>query len=98
MANMFNFETYFNSEYDISDFIQVVEDLVVESEESTLCIEIPKEKRRKTCTPNSSPRTPKKTYAAQIMELRQEVLDLRQEIELRDTHIFALINELKKTK
>jgi hypothetical protein len=47
--------------------------------------------------PQAKPKSPRrKTYGAMLNDLRNEVLDLKQEIELRDAYIFSMLQELTK--
>jgi hypothetical protein len=45
--------------------------------------------------PQPKPKSPRrKTYGAMLNDLRMEVLNLKQEIELRDAYIFSVLHEL----
>lgn len=47
--------------------------------------------------PHSKPKSPRrKTYGAMLNDLRVEVLNLKQEIELRDAYIFSILHELTR--
>lgn len=47
--------------------------------------------------PLSKPKSPRrKTYGAMLNDLRMEVLNLKQEIELRDAYIFSILHELTR--
>lgn len=81
------YDLYFNNEFSFDDFVCVVDSfdtpaLVVDTQCSP-------RKRSKLASP--SPKTKKKTYALQIVELKQEIVDLRLEMELREAQILSLI-------
>lgn len=47
--------------------------------------------------PQAKPKSPRrKTYGAMLNDLRMEVLNLKQEIELRDAYIFSVLHELTR--
>lgn len=86
MTSTFNIETYFNSEFDLFDFFDVVEsfDVPITSE----VVQIKEEKSTERPLKKQ-----KKTYAIQIMELKQEIMELRQEVEMRDAQLLSLIRQ-----
>ena len=102
-------EAVFCAGFTIYDFYEVVENfdpgdqMVVENnvvedvqesvnnEGTELTIEIP-------CTPTSSyGKSPKRrTFGAQFAELKEEIAELKIEIEVKNTQIFAMLYELNK--
>lgn len=83
----FCYEEYFNDCFNYDDFCQVVDSLVPEVE---YIVDVPlvsiKVEEYKPPLKKA-----KKTYAAQIQELKDEILQLREEIEVRDSQLLALI-------
>lgn len=104
-----SWEAVFCAGFTVYDFYDVVENfepgderieensVVEEIQESVnnegveLTIEIP-------CTPTSSyGKSPKRrTFGAQFAELREEIAELKLEIEVKNTQIFAMLYELNK--
>lgn len=91
-------KTYFVDGFDIADFYEIVESLDVNDASDTqpkkeeLRVEIP------TPTSSSSKSPRRRTFGAQFQELKDEIANLRLEIEIRDAHIYALLHELKHKK
>jgi hypothetical protein len=96
----FNMEwkTVFVDGFDIADFYEIVESLDVndasdaQPKKEELRVEIP------TPTSSSSKSPRRRTFGAQFQELKDEIANLRLEIEIRDAHIHALLHELKHKK
>lgn len=82
MNGIFSYENYFNEFFELQDFYDVVDSLVVDVKPVEI-VEQPKKKA-------------KKSYAVQIGELKQEIINLRQEIEIQNHQMLCLIGE--KTK
>lgn len=78
----YSYETYFNEFFELQDFFDVVDSLVIEVEPVEV-VEQPKKKA-------------KKSYAVQIGELKQEIINLRQEIEIQNHQMLSLIREKAK--
>lgn len=91
-------ETYFVDGFGIADFYEIVESLGLEDaseaqpKKEELKIEIP------TPTSSSSKSPRRRTFGAQFQELKDEIANLRLELEIRDAHIFTLLHELKYNK
>jgi ribosomal protein L29 len=76
------YDDYFNETFDLDDFLNVVTAL-----DANLNLQKPiKPLKKKT----------KKSYAVQIVELKQEIMDLRQEIEARDSQLLSLLHNLHR--
>lgn len=80
------YEAYFNETYDIDDFFNTVASLTPGVE---YWVEEPVVKREVNIV--SAVKKAKKTYAAQMQELKDEILNLRKEVEVRDAQLLALI-------
>jgi hypothetical protein len=92
LSNEYTYDNYFDNDYDLNDFIDAVDLWLAETAPSV--VEEPiivTTKKRKTAT--SQPKKPKKNYTMQLMELKQEIKDLRQEIEVRDAQLLSLIRQ-----
>jgi hypothetical protein len=75
-------DNYFTEDFTVDDFLDIV---------MAPSIMVPKEEN----TPPIKPKSPRrKTFGALINELRDEIHDLKLEIEIRDTYIMAMINDL----
>ena len=98
----FNMEwkTYFVDGFDIADFYELVDSL--ELEEASVAAPEPKKEELKievpTPTSSSSKSPRRRTFGAQFQELKDEIANLRLELEIRDAHIYALLHELKYKK
>lgn len=90
LLDEFSYDNYFDDSFTLNDFITNVELWLEQtpSEQAEEPVE-PTSKKRKT--PSVQAKKPKKNYTMQLMELKQEIKDLRQEIEVRDAQILALI-------
>jgi hypothetical protein len=92
LSNEYVYNNYFDNDYDLNDFIESVELWLAEAEPNVVEEPtIPTTKKRKT--PATQPKKPKKNYTMQLMELKQEIKDLRQEIEVRDAQLLSLIRQ-----
>jgi hypothetical protein len=78
----FCYENYFNDSFELEDFYEIVNSLVVDAKPVEV-VEQPKKKA-------------KKSYAMQIGELKQEIISLRQEIEIQNHQMLSLIQEKSK--
>ncbi len=81
-------DSYFTPDWTVDDFLDAV-------------MQLP-EPNIEPVTPTPSPKVAKsprrKTFGALINELKDEIRDLRLEIEMRDAYIYAMINDLKNKK
>lgn len=76
----------------MDDLTPTIADAEVDMEDILSILEgIPEEQPQ---TKSKSPR--RKTYGAMLNDLRMEVLNLKQEIELRDAYIFSILHELTR--
>lgn len=84
----YNYDEYFNQSYGIEDFFNIVASLVPDVEyyvdEPVVIVEVVEVQKPVF-------KKAKKTYAAQMQELKNEILNLRQEVEVRDAQLLALI-------
>ena len=92
--NEFKYDSYYDNDFDLYDFIDSVDLWLAEAEVQPEITEEPiafTPKKRKITTPQA--KKPKKNYTMQLMELKQEIKDLRQEIEVRDAQLLSLIRQ-----
>lgn len=87
--NVFEFDTYFNNGFEIEDFFEIVDSFESANEQKQAKLA----KKQKQKEEKITLKKVKKTYAAQITELKQEIMELRQEMELRDAQILSLIKQ-----
>lgn len=85
-------DSYFTPEWTIDNFLETVESM------TELNIPPNEESKSQSTTPKASKSPRRKTFGALINELREEIRDLKLEIELRDAYIYAMINDLKNKK
>lgn len=78
--------SYFDEDFSVDDFLNIVMDASDINEGQNM-------------PPLKKPKSPRrKTFGALINELRDEINDLKLEIELRDAYIYAMLNDLKNKK
>jgi hypothetical protein len=99
----FNMEwkTYFVDGFDIADFYELVESLELDDAGEVSVAAVKKEELKievPTPTSSSSKSPRRRTFGAQFQELKDEIANLRLELEIRDAHIYALLHELKYNK
>ena len=82
---------FFTDDYTVDDFIDAVLTTPIQ-EDHTIIVSNP----HPSILKQKSPR--RKTFGALINELREEIKDLRLEIELRDAYINAMIHEIQTKK
>ena len=89
--SVYCYEEYFNESFDFQDFCEIVASLSPNVDYSlTIPLAVVEVEEYKPLQKKA-----KKTYAAQIQELKDEILQLREEIEVRDTQLLALIYNKK---
>lgn len=86
-------DSYFTPDWTIDDLLNTIDSM---PEEQPQTIDVSAVEQTMPIKILKSPR--RKTFGALINELREEIRDLRLEIELRDAYIFAMLNELKIKK
>jgi hypothetical protein len=87
------FDSYFTPEWTMDHFLDAVETLEEQN--------VPPEDKAiigQKMPPAILKPTKRKTFGALINELKEEIRDLKLEIEIRDAYIFAMLNELTKNK
>lgn len=105
----YEYDNYFCDGFTIEQFFDVVElfNTEEEAQEQQLYIttkeeeaqQIGKEMQPSVSSPKMESRSPRrKTFGAQFAELKDEIISLKLELEIRDAYIFAILNELKYNK
>lgn len=98
-----SWETVFVNGFGIADFYEIVDSFGTPAEiflpepelEIIVCEEVEKVPAKVVCSPKSPRR---RTFGAQFQDLKDEITNLKIELELRDAQIFALLDELKYKK
>jgi hypothetical protein len=105
----YDYDNYFCDGFTLEQFFDVVElfNTEEEAQEHQLYIttqeseaqQVGKELQSVVSSPKMESRSPRrKTFGAQFAELKDEIISLKLELELRDAYIFAILNELKHNK
>lgn len=98
-----SWETVFVNGFGIADFYDIVDSFGTPAEvflpEPELEVMVYTKEEKAPAKVDCSPKSPRRrTFGAQFQELKDEIVNLKIELELRDAHIFALLDELKYKK